>query len=63
MRRYPGEAIRMLHHCLRRGSLNSFGWSKKLLSDAFETSLESQLERERHGLLSSAAVIPTAGKA
>lgn len=43
------EALSMLHH-LAKSSLNSFGLSKKLLNDAFETSLESQLERERNGL-------------
>lgn len=32
------------------GSLNSFGWSKKLLTDSFDTSFEAHIERERSGL-------------
>jgi 2-(1,2-epoxy-1,2-dihydrophenyl)acetyl-CoA isomerase len=32
-------------------SLHTFGWSKQLLTDAFETPLEAQLESERQGLL------------
>jgi 2-(1,2-epoxy-1,2-dihydrophenyl)acetyl-CoA isomerase len=35
---------------LTRGSINSFGWSKDLLTNAFETSLETHIERERFGL-------------
>ena len=48
------EAINMAHK-LARGSNNSFGWSKKLLTDSFDSSFESQLERERRGLCSCAA--------
>jgi 2-(1,2-epoxy-1,2-dihydrophenyl)acetyl-CoA isomerase len=33
-------------------SLHTFGWSKQLLTNAFETSLETQLDRERAGLVS-----------
>ena len=47
------EAINMLN-TLAKGSLNSFGWSKKLLTDSFSNSLESHLELEREGLSSCA---------
>jgi 2-(1,2-epoxy-1,2-dihydrophenyl)acetyl-CoA isomerase len=40
---------------LATGSLNSFAWSKTLLTDAFDTAFETQLEREREGLVSCAA--------
>jgi 2-(1,2-epoxy-1,2-dihydrophenyl)acetyl-CoA isomerase len=40
---------------LARGSLNAFGWSKKLLTDSFHTSFETHLERERRGLSTCAA--------
>ncbi|MCK8601611.1 enoyl-CoA hydratase/isomerase family protein [Desulfoferrobacter suflitae] len=36
-------------------SLNSFGWSKRLLNDAFNNSLETQLELEREGIARCAA--------
>ncbi len=48
------EAMAMGRELARR-SLSSFGWSKQLLIDAFDTSLEAQLERERAGLVSCAA--------
>jgi 2-(1,2-epoxy-1,2-dihydrophenyl)acetyl-CoA isomerase len=35
---------------LARRALNSFAWSKKLITDAFNTSFESQLELERTAL-------------
>ncbi len=35
---------------LRTGSLSSFAASKKLISDSFDTSFETQLERERDAL-------------
>lgn len=35
---------------LTKGSLHSFGWSKKLLNESFSNSLESHLELEREGL-------------
>jgi 2-(1,2-epoxy-1,2-dihydrophenyl)acetyl-CoA isomerase len=36
-------------------SLHSFAWSKKLLTDSFDTNLEAQLERERQGISECAA--------
>lgn len=39
---------------LAQGSLNSFGWSKKLLTDSFNSSFEAHIERERRGLSSCA---------
>lgn len=47
------EAVEMAHE-LAGGSLNSFGWSKQLLTDSFNTAFEAQLERERVGLSSCA---------
>lgn len=35
---------------IARGSLNSFAWTKKLISDSFNTSLETQMEKERAAL-------------
>ena len=35
---------------LARRALNSFAWSKKLITDTFNTSFESQLELERTAL-------------
>lgn len=40
---------------LAKGSLHSFGWSKKLVTDAFNTSFETHIERERRGLQVCAA--------
>lgn len=40
---------------LAEGSLHSFGWSKKLLTDSFNSSFEAHIERERRGLSSCAA--------
>ncbi len=48
------EAMRMAHK-LAGTSLNSFGWSKLLLTDSFNSALEAHLERERRGLSSCAA--------
>jgi 2-(1,2-epoxy-1,2-dihydrophenyl)acetyl-CoA isomerase len=48
------EAVDMAHE-LASGSLNSFGWSKQLLTDSFNMSFEAQIERERAGLCSCAA--------
>ncbi len=48
------EATNMARQ-LANGSLNSFGWSKKLLTDSFNTSFETHIERERRGLSSCAA--------
>jgi 2-(1,2-epoxy-1,2-dihydrophenyl)acetyl-CoA isomerase len=43
------EALKMAHE-LSRNSLNSFGWSKQLLTDSFNSSFEAHIERERLGL-------------
>jgi 2-(1,2-epoxy-1,2-dihydrophenyl)acetyl-CoA isomerase len=37
---------------IARKSLHTFAWSKLLITNAFETSLEAQLEKERQGLVS-----------
>jgi 2-(1,2-epoxy-1,2-dihydrophenyl)acetyl-CoA isomerase len=44
------EALKLLRG-LAQGSLHSFGWSKKLLNDAFHTALEAQMEQERMALV------------
>jgi len=43
------EAAQMLNR-LVKGSLHSFGWSKRLLNDFFGNSFEYHLEVEREGL-------------
>jgi 2-(1,2-epoxy-1,2-dihydrophenyl)acetyl-CoA isomerase len=48
------EAVEMAYE-LASGSLNSFGWSKQLLTDSFNTAFEAQIERERAGLRDCAA--------
>jgi len=48
------EAVNMARE-LAEGSLNSFGWSKQLLTDSFNTPFETHLEREREGLRNCAA--------
>jgi 2-(1,2-epoxy-1,2-dihydrophenyl)acetyl-CoA isomerase len=48
------EGVRMARQ-LAKGSINSFGWSKRLLTDSFDTPFEAQLERERSALESCAA--------
>lgn len=48
------EALAMLA-TLTRGALHSFAWSKKLLIDSFNNSLEAQLELERQGISDCAA--------
>ena len=40
---------------IARGSLHSYGVAKRLLTDSLDTSLETQLERERKGLATCAA--------
>jgi 2-(1,2-epoxy-1,2-dihydrophenyl)acetyl-CoA isomerase len=35
---------------LTKGSLHSFGWCKELLTDSFNTTIETQIERERMGI-------------
>jgi 2-(1,2-epoxy-1,2-dihydrophenyl)acetyl-CoA isomerase len=47
------EAVSMAHK-LSEGSLNSFGWSKRLLTDSFNTAFEAHIELERRGLCSCA---------
>jgi len=47
------EAVNMAHE-LSQGSLNSFGWSKQLLTDSFNSAFEAQIEHERLGLCSCA---------
>ena len=47
------EAVNMAHE-LSSGSVNSFGWSKQLLTDSFSTAFEAHIERERLGLCSCA---------
>ena len=39
---------------LANSSLNSFAWSKRLLTDSFNNTLETQLELERQGISDSA---------
>ncbi len=47
------EAVNMARE-LSNISLNSFGWSKQLLTDSFDSAFESHIERERLGLCSCA---------
>ena len=49
------EAIGMLER-LARSSLHSFAWSKKLLTDSLNNTLETQLELERQGISNCAAL-------
>lgn len=48
------ESVAMLNR-LTKTSLHSFAWSKKLMSNSFDTSLETQLELERQGISDCAA--------
>ena len=43
------EAMAMAHELSRR-SLNSFAWTKKLITDAYNTPFETQIETERAAL-------------
>ncbi len=43
------DALKMAHD-LSKGSLHSFGWSKRLIYNSFDSSLETQLEQERLGI-------------
>ncbi len=43
------EALDMARK-LAQGSLHSFGWSKELLTNSFDSSFESHIERERVGI-------------
>jgi 2-(1,2-epoxy-1,2-dihydrophenyl)acetyl-CoA isomerase len=48
------EALGMLNR-LAKTSLHSFAWSKKLMTDSFTNTLETQLELEREAISSCAA--------
>jgi len=48
------EALALLDG-LTQTALHSFGWSKKLMTDSFNNSLEAQLELERQGISDCAA--------
>jgi 2-(1,2-epoxy-1,2-dihydrophenyl)acetyl-CoA isomerase len=48
------ESLAMLS-ALARTSLHSFAWSKKLITNSFSTTLETQLELERQGIGDCAA--------
>jgi len=48
------EAHAMLH-TLTQGALHSFAWSKKLMTDSFNNTLETQLGLERQGISDCAA--------
>lgn len=47
------EAVSMARK-LSESSLNSFGWSKRLLTDSFSTAFEAHIELERRGLCNCA---------
>ena len=47
------RALEMARDLAQR-SIHSFGWSKKLLTDSFHTTFETQVERERAGIRSCA---------
>ena len=52
-----GQALEVAMNMARElanRSLSSFGWSKQLLTDSFNTSFETHIERERAGLCSCA---------
>ena len=48
------EAVAMAEE-LARGSLNSFAWAKRLLTDSFSTPFETHIEREREGICACSA--------
>jgi 2-(1,2-epoxy-1,2-dihydrophenyl)acetyl-CoA isomerase len=48
------EALAMLQ-TLTQGALHSFAWSKRLMTDSFNYTLETQLELERQGISDCAA--------
>jgi 2-(1,2-epoxy-1,2-dihydrophenyl)acetyl-CoA isomerase len=48
------EAVRIAKE-LAKKSIHSFGWSKRLITDSFNTSFETQIENERRGIRSCAA--------
>ena len=43
------ESVSMLNE-VAKGSLHSFGWAKKLITDSFANSFESHMEMERYAL-------------
>jgi 2-(1,2-epoxy-1,2-dihydrophenyl)acetyl-CoA isomerase len=49
------EAATHMAQELAKKSIHSFGWSKRLITDSFNTSFETQIEYERKGLRSCAA--------
>jgi 2-(1,2-epoxy-1,2-dihydrophenyl)acetyl-CoA isomerase len=49
------EEATLMAQELAKNSLHSFGWSKKLLTDSFNSSFETHIERERRGLSLCAA--------
>ncbi|MGA2074862.1 MAG: enoyl-CoA hydratase-related protein [Terriglobia bacterium] len=53
--RVESEGVEMARDLIAR-SLTSFSWSKRLLSDSFDRPLEVQLEREREGIVTCAAL-------
>jgi len=48
------ETLAMLDHLIQ-GALHSFTWSKKLMTNSFNNTLETQLELEREGISDCAA--------
>ena len=48
-------AARAMLEKIAAASLHSFGWSKRLMTDAFHNTLETQLELERNGISDAAA--------
>jgi 2-(1,2-epoxy-1,2-dihydrophenyl)acetyl-CoA isomerase len=48
------EALTLLNN-LTKTALHSFAWSKKLMTDSFHNTLETQLELERQGISDCAA--------
>lgn len=48
------EALKMAHE-LANKSLHAFGWAKRLFNDSFNTTFETQAEREREGIAKCSA--------
>lgn len=49
------DAAAVMARELAKKSIHSFGWSKRLITDSFNTSFETQIENERRGIRSCAA--------
>ena len=49
------EEATVMARGIAAGSLASFAWSKKLMTDSFNTSFETQLDRERRGICACGA--------